>query len=546
MQNKKRFKVHSDIVELWKCEIEKGKPHKLYSMISLINDQKWLERVSPTEVFEHWYTGIQEEYRFLVDEIITKIVNDTVLDESEIVYPWTDDSGKTEWLRTGGRIYKRLSDKIIIMGYHQKISEISILEYSEYIAEYLVNVQKNNVTLRSSSNDRLAICRTGESIDYDYFQEIVPLDLLSSTEKINLKDWLEVPHVAMGLGEYSARSIIYQNEVHPMDRYMKLTAKATRYENGVLREFLLSIKDIDDSVRRRERALFLTKAIANLEYLLKDEEIKLTLEEKNSKNLINHFHSSLQNEEFEVYYQPKYDPTKRLINGAEALVRWNFKKKQLISPIEFIPEFEKNGYIIELDKYVWRKACEYINKHNLDILVSVNVSMRHLEDPEFKAYITKLVKEYDIDPGRLCLEFTETAHHEDIKYIYETLIDLQDKGLKLSLDDFGAGYSSLTLLKDIPVHEIKIDKSLVNSLAENEKASFILETIAMMSHKLNVHTVVEGVETNEQLKILKQLGFNTIQGYLFSRPLPEDDFIALLKETNTEPLPQEEKRFINH
>ncbi|OON95895.1 MAG: hypothetical protein ATN31_10405 [Candidatus Epulonipiscioides saccharophilum] len=524
----RRVKVYEHIINIWKAEL-KPMSRKVYSLISMNPNEKFLSTLSATKLFDYWYEGIHEDYKFLIDEKLKHIEFD---DDIEIVYPWTDICGNTRWIRTCARMYKKFENKSVFIGYQQVVPQIYMPEYEEYKAEYKINVLEGNVTLTMCTHEAFAPCTLNKTISYDEFLRSLFKNLLNDRDKENLKNWFADSAKIENVYQYGTRTIIYPKSINGVVRYIKVTIKATIINNNTVDEFIILAQDIDNSVRRRERSRFLVRLINNLEYML-GEEGKSLAEEDQSELLIREFHDALKNEDFEVYYQPKYNPIKHRIIGAEALIRWNFKKRKLISPDTFILLFEKNGYIIELDKYVWQKTCEFIHQNEIDLSISMNVSMKHLEYPGFKEYIESLVKEYQIDPSQLCLEFTETAQYDDINYVSDTLLDLQYNGLKLSLDDFGSGYSSLSLLKDLPVDEIKIDKSLVDSLStSNDKAIYILETIAQMSNKLNVTTVVEGVETQEQLKLLRKIGFNTIQGYLFSKPLPAKDFLELLYKTN--------------
>ncbi len=238
--------------------------------------------------------------------------------------------------------------------------------------------------------------------------------------------------------------------------------------------------------------------------------------------------------EFEVYFQPKYDVQTLKICGAEALVRWNHRKEKLISPALFIPLFEQNGFIRNLDYYVWEHCCKFIKSNNIEIPLSINVSRANMFSSDLQERILHLLEKYNMVPKQLYLEFTESLYYNDTGNMQKILTQMQEQGLILSMDDFGTGYSSLSMLKNVTVHELKIDASFVDFNQDDEKALLILETIVTMSKKLQLQVTVEGVETKEQLEIIKNLGCDTVQGYYLARPMPEQNFLELLeKEKNT-------------
>ncbi len=236
----------------------------------------------------------------------------------------------------------------------------------------------------------------------------------------------------------------------------------------------------------------------------------------------------LLRKEFEIYYQPKYNLKTLEICGAEALVRWNHKHEKLLSPAVFIPLFEQNGFIRSLDYYVWEEACAFIKHNNIEIPISVNVSRSNIYSLDLQETILKLLAKYELEPSRLCLEFTESAYYNDISTIQRILSSLQESGVIISMDDFGSGYSSLSMLKNVSVNELKIDASFVDFVDGDERSLFILEMIVQMSKKLNLHVTVEGVETKEQLEIVTDLGCDTVQGYYMARPMPSSKFLELL------------------
>ena len=228
----------------------------------------------------------------------------------------------------------------------------------------------------------------------------------------------------------------------------------------------------------------------------------------------------IQNQEFKVFYQPKVNAKNEKVEEAEALVRWE-RENKLIPPNEFIPVFEKNKFIIQLDKYIYEQVCkdmkEWKEKYNKKIKVSVNISKQHIVQDGFIEEYYKITKKYNINPNEIELEITETTELDERFGISKILEKLKEKGFKISIDDFGTGYSSLSMLQQIPVDVIKIDKSFVDQTK-------MLEIMILIAKKMDLKTVAEGVETNEQVQILKKLEVDLLQGFYYSKPLEKTEF----------------------
>ena len=242
--------------------------------------------------------------------------------------------------------------------------------------------------------------------------------------------------------------------------------------------------------------------------IIKEHDIELIMEE------------GIQNQEFKVFYQPKVNAKNEKVEEAEALVRWE-RENKLIPPNEFIPVFEKNKFIIQLDKYIYEQVCkdmkEWKEKYNKKIKISVNISKQHIVQDGFIEEYYKITKKYNVNPNEIELEITETTELDERFGISKILEKLKEKGFKISIDDFGTGYSSLSMLQQIPVDVIKIDKSFVDQIK-------MLEIMILIAKKMDLKTVAEGVETNEQVQILKKLEVDLLQGFYYSKPLEKTEF----------------------
>ena len=231
--------------------------------------------------------------------------------------------------------------------------------------------------------------------------------------------------------------------------------------------------------------------------------------------------------EFIIYYQPKINLDEFCISGAEALVRWN-DNGEIIPPMEFIPLFERNGFICNVDFFVLDSVCQSIRKwldEGLDVVpISVNFSKVHLANENFANEIVQMVKKYRVPTKYVEVEFTESASMEDTTLLTQAVDILKSYGIASSMDDFGTGSSSLSLLTSLPVDVIKIDKSLLEADAVSERERVIVSNVVRMVQDLDIDVIMEGVETVEQVDFLKQVHCNLAQGFLFDKPLPKAEF----------------------
>ena len=243
-------------------------------------------------------------------------------------------------------------------------------------------------------------------------------------------------------------------------------------------------------------------------------------------------HSALRNNEFDIYIQPKYSLKSESIVGAECLVRVNSKNKRVINTERFIYILEKDKSIIELDLYILEEACKIINRWSDNkfklVPISVNVSrVTLIEDDTFITKLNDIINNYNIDTRFLEIEVTERVMLKDTNKIISVIKEIKDLGIKVSLDDFGSGYSSLTILKNLPIDTIKLDKLFLDKKDISEKGKIVIESIINMANRLGLEVVAEGVEYFEQAQVLKNLGCEIVQGYLYGRPTNISDFEKL-------------------
>lgn len=264
-------------------------------------------------------------------------------------------------------------------------------------------------------------------------------------------------------------------------------------------------------------------------YSFYNDEMRETLIEE--QTIINEMANALENEQFAVYLQPKYDLNTEKPIGSEALVRWIHPTKGIISPGLFIPIFERNGFIAKLDFYMWENICKIIRRwldEGKEVLpISVNISRISMFNGLVSNIIVDLLKRYDIDPKHFKVELTESAYTTNFDVVHNSLLKMQEAGIKVLMDDFGSGYSSLNSLKDMNIDELKIDMRFLSRNNE-DRGDIILQAVVKMAHRLEMPVIAEGVETKEQASFLNSLGCESAQGYFYAKPMPVSEYEKLV------------------
>jgi EAL domain-containing protein (putative c-di-GMP-specific phosphodiesterase class I) len=250
----------------------------------------------------------------------------------------------------------------------------------------------------------------------------------------------------------------------------------------------------------------------------------------------NKLRSALEQDEFILYYQAQYDLKKKRFTGAEALIRWQDREMGLVSPVTFIPIAEETGVIVPIGEWVLRTACSLNKKLNQlgleDLSISINISPRMFGEPGFTGSVVNILKESGLDPRYLMLEITEGLLMSNLVDAARTIKEMKSAGVRFSVDDFGTGYSSLAYLKNLSINELKIDRSFIKDLTKNTDDKLIIKAIISLAHSLSLEVIAEGVETREQLDFLVEHHCDKIQGYYYSKPLPEKEFFELITATN--------------
>lgn len=334
--------------------------------------------------------------------------------------------------------------------------------------------------------------------------------------------------VFMVVTEYSA-------EEELVGFIQKLNTRISSYKSVKLQMTygVYTVEDRQMELRQMEdRAAMARKAakqnaVSNI--LFYKEQFKESL--YNRKFIEENMQAAITERQFMMYLQPKYSIAKNEIIGAEALVRWRHPERGMIFPDQFIPVIEENGFIREVDYYIWGEACRFIKQCENDGIapcpISVNVSRVHLRDNECIKVLSDLIKNTAIPKGMLELEITESI---DDQAVSSKAFQLKDEGYTLLMDDFGSGYSSLNILLETPFDVIKLDKRFMESMMVSGKGKLILEQVVAMANKLGLGLLAEGVETKEQVDLLQSIGCDQVQGYYYAKPMPKEEFYELLKK----------------
>ena len=272
-----------------------------------------------------------------------------------------------------------------------------------------------------------------------------------------------------------------------------------------------------------------TKTVA-----LYDEQMHRT--EIYTEQLLEDFPTAIAEKQFVVYYQPKFaiQGTMPVLNSAEALVRWNHPRFGMVSPGNFIPLFESNGLIRQLDSFVWREVAaqmrDWKDRLGICVPVSVNVSRVDIFDYDLVDHMKGLIREFGLSPDEFLLEITESAYTQNSAQIISTVNALREAGFHIEIDDFGSGYSSLNMISTLPMDALKLDMEFMHNAFKERKNTKMLDAVIDIAYSLEVPTIAEGVETAEQMFALKAMGCDIVQGFYFSKPLPAAEFERFLLE----------------
>lgn len=345
----------------------------------------------------------------------------------------------------------------------------------------------------------------------------------------------------MGIcGRYGADRFLYvKRRVNDMEARAKKINAMHKYYHDTLNGISLKwgIYDVPDNFmpvdKMSDRALFAVNSVTGLynsNYAVYDDSLRDRLVRE--KQITDIADQALEKGQFVPFFQPQYGLEDECLIGAETLVRWLHPEWGCVSPGDFIPIFEKNGFIGRLDRYIWEEACKQLRKWfdegYKDMRLSVNISRADVYQFDILEYLLNLMKKYKLNPESLHLEITESAYSENPAHLSKTIKDLREHGFVVEMDDFGSGYSSLNMLSHINLDTLKLDLKFISNETSKPFDVSILNDIVSMAHRLDMNVIAEGVETREQIRRLRAVGCDFVQGFFFAKPMPVEKFNKLL------------------
>lgn len=326
----------------------------------------------------------------------------------------------------------------------------------------------------------------------------------------------------------------YAEEIrHLFGEKFKLDGKSFKITAGIGIKLFQKGQDIETIMKHADNALYKAKEKNRNTIAFFHEGMQSSADK--TLEIEQYLHHAILEDEFIVHYQPKYDRERKL-RSAEALTRLRRNDGSLIPPGEFIPYAEETGLILDIDHRIIAKVFRFLRDHRPAMeksgmeSLAINISPAQFMMADFAQFIVSQAERFSIDPRFIILEITEETVVSNTEYAMETMLELKRHGFRFSIDDFGTGYSSLRYLMNFPPDELKIDKSFVDHIPDNERSVAIVRTIITLAENLHLTVVAEGVEREEQFRALDRYGCTFFQGYLFSRPLPEEEFLRLLTE----------------
>jgi len=508
-------------------------------------EKEWEDIIHPEDydkvkniIKEHW------ENKSLYYEVEYRIKN------KEGQYIWMSSVGKTLFDRDGDPYRLACSNKDIteVKEYEEKLEYIAYHDYLTGLPnrQYLYNKFKNDFIDKNDSLMEGAIL----FIDLDNFKFINDTmghgtgdDLIIATGK-RLKAMKNKDNFLVRLGGdefiFGIKNVNNLKEIELFAKAIlkRLSSPFEIKENKLQITASIGIamfpKDgltIDELLKKADIAMYQSKYGRKNRFTFFNDDMNKGILER--MRIEKYLRTALVNNEFLLYYQPQVEISSGRITSFEALIRWNSPKLGFVSPNDFIMIAEENQMIIEIGAWVMKTACQFIKELNdtqeNNCYISVNVSVLQFLQSDFIDSVFKVLEETKLEPQYLELEITESIYIENYEVICKKLIEFREKGIKIALDDFGKGYSSLSYLKELPIDTLKIDKIFIDSICEDEQKSLV-DNIIKMGHKMELNIIAEGVETKEQHEYLKVCKCNKIQGYFFSRPVPKEVAMKLIYE----------------
>lgn len=436
--------------------------------------------------------------------------------------------------------FKKQNEELQYMAYYDTLTGL-------FNRNYFVRVLSEWIRNAESDNESIAVM----CLDFDHFKKINDgLGLVAGDELVQsfglfLKDMLDDRMIAAHFNDdtfYMAiKNPVGNHSVdYVFDHVLKRLEKPFRLLGGHeiyitlcagVAEYPETATNSLELINCAEIVMFRAKELGTNQ--LKYFEAPIYKDFLENVNLENRLKEAISMNRFVLYYQPQYDSKSGDLRGVEALIRWKDENGKMISPGCFIPLAEKSGLIVPIGSWVLeegiKKYAEWRKKYDCNMVLSLNISALQYKRPDFVNNLFDLLEKYQVNPKGIELEITESVLIDDFEQVVEKLHVIKDYGIKISLDDFGTGFSSLSYLKGLPIDTLKIDKSFIDTVIDDESTQVIAESIVSMVKKLGYETVAEGVETKEQFEYLKKIECDNIQGFLLGKPMPEEELVSLME-----------------
>ncbi|MGN0249182.1 MAG: putative bifunctional diguanylate cyclase/phosphodiesterase [Lachnospiraceae bacterium] len=436
--------------------------------------------------------------------------------------------------------FKKQNEELQYMAYYDTLTGL-------FNRNYFVRVLSEWIRNAESDNESIAVM----CLDFDHFKKINDgLGLVAGDELVQsfglfLKDMLDDRMIAAHFNDdtfYMAiKNPVGNHSVdYVFDHVLKRLEKPFRLLGGHeiyitlcagVAEYPETATNSLELINCAEVVMFRAKELGTNQ--LKYFEAPIYKDFLENVNLENRLKEAISMNRFVLYYQPQYDSKSGDLRGVEALIRWKDENGKMISPGCFIPLAEKSGLIVPIGSWVLeegiKKYAEWRKKYDCNMVLSLNISALQYKRQDFVNNLFDLLEKYQVNPKGIELEITESVLIDDFEQVVEKLHVIKDYGIKISLDDFGTGFSSLSYLKGLPIDTLKIDKSFIDTVIDDESTQVIAESIVSMVKKLGYETVAEGVETKEQFEYLKKIECDNIQGFLLGKPMPEEELVSLME-----------------
>ena len=436
--------------------------------------------------------------------------------------------------------FKKQNEELQYMAYYDTLTGL-------FNRNYFVRVLSEWIRNAESDNESIAVM----CLDFDHFKKINDgLGLVAGDELVQsfglfLKDMLDDRMIAAHFNDdtfYMAiKNPVGNHSVdYVFDHVLKRLEKPFRLLGGHeiyitlcagVAEYPETATNSLELINCAEVVMFRAKELGTNQ--LKYFEAPIYKDFLENVNLENRLKEAISMNRFVLYYQPQYDSKSGDLRGVEALIRWKDENGKMISPGCFIPLAEKSGLIVPIGSWVLeegiKKYAEWRKKYDCNMVLSLNISALQYKRPDFVNNLFDLLEKYQVNPKGIELEITESVLIDDFEQVVEKLHVIKDYGIKISLDDFGTGFSSLSYLKGLLIDTLKIDKSFIDTVIDDESTQVIAESIVSMVKKLGYETVAEGVETKEQFEYLKKIECDNIQGFLLGKPMPEEELVMLME-----------------